>query len=170
MGESTRGLYSSNASHSDRDQFLHFVRPRAQCVPLLRSSFVDISAPPLHCSALFGTLSPSVQVLWGRWPIVCLTQVCQGPPWSTLVTKFHPGPPLSTLVYPGLPNSTQFYPGLPRITMVRPRRRSASRLGQGWRVLVVLQFCKRNDCDQRLDFARLQTNDHTLQREARSPQ
>ena len=101
---------------------------------------------------------------------VCLTQVCQCPPWSTLVTKFHPGPPLSTLVYPGLPNSTQFYPGLPRITMVRPRRRSASRLGQGWRVLVVLQFCKRNDCDQRLDFARLQTNDHTLQREARSPQ
>ena len=71
---------------------------------------------------------------------VCLTQVCQCPPWSTLVTKFHPGPPLSTLVYPGLPNSTQFYPGLPRITMVRPRRRSASRLGQGWRVLAVLQF------------------------------
>ena len=101
---------------------------------------------------------------------VCLTQVCQCPPWSTLVTKFHPGPPLSTLVYPGLPNSTQFYPGLPRITMVRPRRRSASRLGQGWRVLVVLQFCKRNDCDQRLDFARLQTNDHTLQRRPCSPQ
>ena len=152
MGESTRGLYS-NASHSGRDQFLHFVRPRAQCVPLLRSSFVDISAPPL----LLCTLSPSVhslytvQVLWGRWPFVCLTQVCQGPPWSTLVTKFHPGPPLSTLVYPGLPRSSKDY-------MVRPRRRSASRLGQGWRVLAVLQFCKRNDCDQRLDFARLQTN------------
>ena len=100
----------------DWDQFLHFVRPRAQCVPLLRSSFVDISdAPPL----LLCTLSPSVhslytvQVLWGRWPFVCLTQVCQGPPWSTLVTKFHPGPPLSTLVFQGLPRSTQVFQGLP---------------------------------------------------------
>ena len=153
---------------------------------LLRSSFVDISAPWYQhwyictsTAALFGTLSPSVysfytvQVLWGRWPLVCLTQVCQGPPRSTLVTKFHPGPPLSTLVYPISTRSSKVYPGLLRSSkdyMVRPRRRSAICLGQGWRVLVVLQFCKRNDCDQRLDFARLQTNDHTLQRRARSPQ
>ena len=109
----------------------------------------------------------------GRWPIVCLTQVCQGPPRSTLVTKFHPGPPLSTQVYPISTRSSKVYPGLLRSSkdyMVRPRRRSAICLGQGWRVFVVLQFCKRNDCDQRLDFARLQTNDHTLQRRARSPQ
>ena len=172
-GKVQRTMYS-NASHSDRDQFLHFVRPRAQCVSLLRSRLLDISALHHHCSALFGTLSPSVQVLWGRWPFdVCLTQVCQGPSWSTLVTKSHPGPPLSTQVYPISTRSSKVYPGLLRSSkdyMVRPRRRSASCLGQGWRVLVVLQFCKRNDCDQRLDFARLQTNDHTLQRRARSPQ
>ena len=95
-------------------------------------------------AALFGTISPSVQVLWGRWPFdVCLTQVCQGPPRSTLVTKFHPGPPLSTQVYPISTRSSKVYPGLlgsSKDYMVRPRRRSASCLGQGWRVLVVLQF------------------------------
>ena len=157
MGESTRGLYS-NASHSGRDQFLHFVRPRAQCVPLLRSSFVDISAPALLLCA-------------GHSVPVCVQVLCVGQmadrvsdpslPRSTLVYPGYQIPPRSTLIHPGLPRSTQFSPGLPRSSkdyMVRPRRRSASCLGQGWRVLVVLQFCKRNDCDQRLDFARLQTN------------
>ena len=123
-----QGVCTAATRASDRDQFLHFVRPRAQCVALLRSSFVDISALHQHwyiCTstvALFGTLSPSV----------CTSIVGQmadrvsdpSLPWSTQV---HPGyqiPPRSTLIQPGLPRSSKVYHG-------PTQTRSAScRLGQ----------------------------------------
>ena len=115
MGESTTGLYS-NASHSDRDQFLHFVRPRAQCVPLLRSSFVDISAPALHCCSVRDTKSQCTSIVGQMADRVSDPSL----PRSTPVYPSYQIPPRSTLIHPGLPRSTQFYPSLPRSSKVYP--------------------------------------------------